>query len=399
MADVKPLTRNQIAAFVGTDQEAIRAIEKLFAVAGQSIPDEVADLVIKVAYLLEQATDQEYISGVINDIVLSLLQNSLKLDYIDLNPAPPHVSRIRRLAWSESEQVPEVGLDYGVVQQIGLEYYARVQNSTGSTIPNGTFVGFTGVGSNNVISVAPYLANGSSPSLYGLGVMTHALPNSGQVGYCTTWGHIRGINTSTFSVGDILYASPTVAGGLTNVKPTAPSNVIPVAAVLFVSATVGEIFVRPTIQQMQYYAVIQKTTDQSPAAINTAYPLTMDSIQIGNGVTIGTPSSRVIVPQSGLYKFDAKLQLTSSSSSQKNIWVWFRKNGTDVANSARVVTMNINGGYIPIAISETISMAANDYVEVVFASDNTAVSVDNIPSTAFAPASPSILLAVTQVQQ
>lgn len=44
MADPKPLTRNQIAAFVGNDPEAIRAIERLFKVAGELTPADIAAL-------------------------------------------------------------------------------------------------------------------------------------------------------------------------------------------------------------------------------------------------------------------------------------------------------------------------------------------------------------------
>ena len=82
-------------------------------------------------------------------------------------------------------------MDYNVVQQVGLETYARVQNTTGVTIPNGSVVGFAGVGAGNQLLVTPYLADGSQPTLYILGVMTHDLPDTGQVGYCTTWGHVR----------------------------------------------------------------------------------------------------------------------------------------------------------------------------------------------------------------
>ena len=44
MADPRPLTRNQIAAFVGNDPEAIRAIERLFQVAGVLTPADILTL-------------------------------------------------------------------------------------------------------------------------------------------------------------------------------------------------------------------------------------------------------------------------------------------------------------------------------------------------------------------
>jgi hypothetical protein len=355
---------------------------------------------------LEVAPTTEQILALVDKIVqdqslapLPQVSNTIDTNYIDFELDAPKTNQIGRVGWNEIEQTLDIGMEYGVVQQVGQETYARVENLTGVTLPNGTVVGFAGVGANNTLSVAPYLADGTSPSLYILGVMTHDLPNSGEVGYCTTFGHVRGLDTSAFSVGDILYASPTVAGAFTNIKPTAPDNVIPVAAVLAVDATDGEIFVRPTITQMQYYGVFNKTTDQTPALVNTEYLLTFDNTQISNGVIIGVTTSQIIVPQSGLYKFDATLQLTSGSSSAKNIWVWFKKNGSAIANSARIVTSALNNGYIPITLSESVSLAANEYVELAFAADSTNVTVDNVAATAFAPAAPAIILNVTQVQQ
>lgn len=320
------------------------------------------------------------------------------LDYLDFNTNAAFASQEARLGWNDTDKTLDVGMDYGVVQQIGQEQYARVGNTTGVTIPNGTVVGFAGATANAIL-VEPYLADGSDPSLYILGVMTHDLPDSGEKGYCTTWGFVRDLDTSAFSAGDILYASPTVAGAFTNVKPTAPDNVVPIAACIISDATDGVVFVRPTIQQMQYYGTFSKTTSTSPPAINTAYALVFNNTEVSNGVVIGTPASRIVVPESGLYQLNAMVQLTSGSSSAKNVWVWFRKNGVDITNSARIVTTDINNGAIPISLTEYVSLAANDYIELVAAADSTNVSVASVGATAFAPGAPAVVLSVTQVQQ
>ena len=399
------LTRDQLAAFL-TDQQQIKQFELLF-----STVDELQVIV---------GTDFEYqadtASATANEALaqisrlaqaLELLattpvienNNSVLTDYIDFDTKAPHVDRIRRMAWNGNDQTIEIGMEYGVIQQIGMETYARVENTTGVTIPNGTVVGFAGVGANNTLSVSPYLADGSTPTLYILGVMTHDLPDSGEVGYCTVWGHVRDVNTSAFSIGDILYASPTVAGAFTATKPTAPDNVVPVAAVLKVGTTDGEIFVRPTIEQQKYYGQFLKTTDQTPAAVNTAYAITFDSSPIANGVSIGSPASRIVVSESGLYNFAATYQLTSTSSSTKNIWLWFRVNGTDVPDSSILATLSSNNEYKSVARSDFFTLDANQYVELMWASDSTAVTLDAVASTAFAPGSPALILAVTQVQQ
>lgn len=390
MATQKPLTRDQLAKFL-PDHEAIKAFERLFQIVENLSPSDIAIL----TRLIEETGIE---AGVADNKGDRAISNLAQVDAVEFNLNQNVAARIGQAKWNKADQTLDLRMEYGVTQQIGQEYYARVGNTTGVTIPNGTVVGFVGA-TTEALLVAPYLADGSAPSLYILGVMTHDLPDSGEKGYCTTWGFVRDLDTSAFGVGDLLYASPTVAGALTNVKPTAPDNVIPLAACITSDATTGMIFVRPTIQQMQYYGVFVKSTDQSPAAINTEYLLTFDSTEISNGVSIGTPTSRIVVPASGLYRLDANLQLTSGSSSSKNVWVWFKKNGTAIPNSARLVTSDLNNGYIPLAMQEPVSLAANDYIELAFASDSTAVTVDNVAATAFAPSAPAVILSVTQVQQ
>ncbi len=397
------LTRDQLATFL-KNHEQIKQFERMFAVVDAIAPDVVEEIKVEAGTAHATATSALAQLARIADALAELTaapvarnDNSVSADYVDLGAAP-HINQIRRLAWNSTDEAPEVGMDYGVVQQIGLEWYARVGNTTGSTITNGTVVGFAGATSDALL-VSPYLADCTCNTLYIVGVMTHDLPDSGEKGYATAWGFVRDMDTSAFSVGDVLYASPTVAGGLTNVKPTAPNGSIPVAACMVSDASAGVIFVRPTIEQQQYYGVFTKTTDQTPAAIDTEYLLTFDNTKISNGVTIGTPASRIVVPESGLYQLDATVQLSSSSASAKNVWVWFKKNGTAIANSARLITMNINNGYRPIALVEPVSLAANDYIEMAFAASHTAVTVDTVAATAFAPASPAVILSVTQVQQ
>lgn len=399
------LTRDQLALFL-KDHEQIKQFENLFAL----VSDEVAPNSVTEATILAGSADaraQEALDSIsrLANAVESLAaapvaenNNSVVTDYIDFDAAPPHVDRIRRLAWNSTDQTLDLGMDYGVIQQIGEEIYARVKNVTGVTIPNGTVVGFAGA-SPNSLEIAPYLADGSQPSLYILGVMTHDLPDSGEKGYCCTWGFVRGIDTSAFSQGDILYASPTTAGALTNVKPTAPDNVIPLAACIVSDATDGVIFVRPTIEQQKYYGDFARTTSSTAAAINTAYAITFDTTTVSNGVSIGTPTSRIVVDNAGLYSFAATFQFTSSNASVKSAWVWWRKNGVDVAQSSFISSINQNGANLSVARSDFFSLAAGDYIEVMWAVDDTAMTLNASAATAFAPASPSVLLTVTQIQQ
>lgn len=323
---------------------------------------------------------------------------SADFDFIDFNSTAVVPEKLARAHWNQTDQTLNIGMDYDVVQQVGQELYARVINSTGVDILNGTVVGFVGAVP-DALNVAPYLADGVSSSLYAIGVMTHTLPDSGSKGYCTTWGFVRGLDTSAFTAGDILYASPTIAGALTKIKPTAPDNVVVIAACVVSDATDGVIFVRPTITQQMYYGTFARTTDFTPTLINTAYAVPFNVTVITNGVVIGTPASRIVVPQSGFYNASVTIQYISSNASSKTVYSWLRVNGVNVPDSSRIITLTGNGVYTTVAIEETISLTANSYVEVMTATSDATVTLAAVPATAFSPRAPAVNLNLSQVQQ
>ncbi|MNE19459.1 hypothetical protein D3C80_1125400 [compost metagenome] len=199
--------------------------------------------------------------------------------------------------------------------------------------------------------------------------------------------------------GRILYVSPTIAGGFTSIKPTAPNLSLPIAQVISVSSTTGQIAVRPTVEQQLFYGQFIKTADQVPTAINTANEITWSSTVIASGVSIGAPTSRIVIANAGLYRFDVSFQLTSSSASVKNVYLWFRKNGVDVPNTTMITSLDSASAIRTPSRSLFFSMLAGDYMELMWACDSTAATLDNIAATAFAPAAPAAILVVQQEQQ
>lgn len=336
----------------------------------------------------------------------------LTTDFVDFSTTASTADAEGRLRWNSVDETLNLGMAYGVVQQIGEETYARVVNNTGSTISNGTVVGFASGGSGNALGVAPFIANGTQPTLYVLGVMTHTLPDNGNKGYCTVWGAVHDLNTTgapvgeTWNVGDVLYASPTVAGGLTKVKPTAPNNVVPMAAVTTVSATAGTIFVRPTIEQQRWYGTFSDTTTQTPAAIYTPYAVTFNTTDLASGFSRGTPTSRIIAANSGYYNFQFSAEITSGSASAKKLWIWSRINGVDVPNSNSEITVSGSNTVLVPSWNWALSLNANDYFQLMYAVEDTNIQIIALPAqtgatgtASFArPAVPSVILTVTQVQ-
>jgi hypothetical protein len=147
--------------------------------------------------------------------------------------------------WDQDEETVAIILN-GSTTKVGEDIFFQVKNQSGATIPKGTAVRFDGViGASGRVKIVPFLANGSNPSIYFLGVTYEAIAD-GADGKALFNGKIRNVNTTAFAVGDILYASPTVVGGFTTTKPVAPNNIISVAAVLSSGAN-GILLIRPQI--------------------------------------------------------------------------------------------------------------------------------------------------------
>lgn len=293
----------------------------------------------------------------------------------------------------------EMGLD-GVTQQVGLEQYMVMANNTGSTLQNGKVIGFAG-STDGRIEGQKYIADGTMPSIYCVGVATMDILD-GKEGYVTTYGYVRDMDTSAWSAGDILYASPDTAGELTNVKPTVPDITVPVAAVITSNATTGVIIVRPTHTIPLYYGVFSDTSSQPIGAADTPQAVTFNTTDVSNGVTRGSPTSRIVCANAGLYNFQFSMQLQSGSSSSKSVYIWPRINGNDVENSATVITITGSDTQLVAAWNFNLTLTAGQYFQLMIASDSTNVSMyHQVAQTSpfNLPAIPSVILTVNQINQ
>ena len=143
------------------------------------------------------------------------------------------------------------------------------------------------------------------------------------------------------------------------------------------------------------YGSFYDTTDQTAAAINTAYAMTFNTTDITNGVTIGTPTSRIYVDTINLYNIQFSAQLINTAGGAHNAWIWLRKNGTDVANSATTLRLQGNNTEMVAAWNFLLDMNSGDYFELMWEVSDLAVSLFADPASAVHPAIPSIILTVT----
>jgi len=145
---------------------------------------------------------------------------------------------------------------------------------------------------------------------------------------------------------------------------------------------------------------------QTAAAIDIAYALTLDTDEFPGDISI-VSSSRITFASAGAYVLSFSIQLESTSNSTEHVDIWLRKNGTDIpASNSRFGIPARKSAGIPAAIIATtpltITVAANDYVQIMWCVSNTAVSIKYYPAVAYSagvtpaiPATPSAIVGVS----
>jgi hypothetical protein len=158
---------------------------------------------------------------------------------LDLDADPPHSEGL--IHWNADDGTPEVGLPGGTVRlQMGQESVIRVKNVSGGELPNGTLVYVK-----SASGARPEVDKADPAAFETMGVlgMTTEAIASNQIGYVTSFGLVRDVDTDGTSEGDYLWLH-TTAGEFSTTRPTAPNFQVFVGVVLRVHATEGVIFMR-----------------------------------------------------------------------------------------------------------------------------------------------------------
>jgi hypothetical protein len=83
--------------------------------------------------------------------------------------------------------------------------------------------------------------------------------------------------------------------------------------------------------------------------------------------------------------------LDQTSGASHYIYIWFRKNGVDIPNSASVVAIQGTTAELVASWNFVITVLGGDYIQIMWAVNNTAVQIVAAPATAFCPAIPSVI--------
>jgi len=145
------------------------------------------------------------------------------------------------------------------------------------------------------------------------------------------------------------------------------------------------------------------TTDQTVTSTTQAYVVTLNNADTNNDGVSVVSSSQLTVANAAVYRVSVSYQFVNTDSQAHDVVFWFRKNGTDIADSASKVTIpSTHGGALghQVTMVEIVqTLAANDYVQLVWAADNTAVKIETLPAgtTPVHPQIPSVIVTVNQL--
>jgi hypothetical protein len=142
---------------------------------------------------------------------------------------------------------------------------------------------------------------------------------------------------------------------------------------------------------------------QTVASANTEYQFAFNNADANSNVVLGTgaSNSRVIINETGLYniQFSAQVDKALGGGTTASAYIWFKKNGTAIPDSAGFITLDQN-----LQVVQSWNLLANvanvgDYYEIAYAASATVFSFPTIAGNAIIgyPASPSIIVTVTPV--
>jgi hypothetical protein len=146
-----------------------------------------------------------------------------------------------------------------------------------------------------------------------------------------------------------------------------------------------------------HYGAFSDTTLQTIASINTAYAMTFNTTDAANGVSIGSPTSRIVVDNQGVYNVQFSAQLDKTSGAAAVIHIWLRKNGVNVSNTTSRVVIQGTAAELVAAWNFVIQLEPTNYVELMWESNDADVVLLAASATSVYPAIPSVICTVTQV--
>jgi len=211
--------------------------------------------------------------------------------------------------------------------QVGQEMYVYVRNESGGTLNEGDVVH---IDSYDVTSDAFLVLKSIADTVENAdvsGVVTTTMVNNSN-GLITPFGRVNDLNTSSFTEGEPVYLSTTVAGAFTATKPV--STPFQVGHIGKVNATTGFLQVELIALNPSIRGVFSDTTDQTYTA-STSKAINFNTNDIIEGITHSTTvdNEEITFDSGGVYIITVEPQYTRTTGGGTDVLNMYIQKSTD----------------------------------------------------------------------
>ena len=163
--------------------------------------------------------------------------------------------------------------------------------------------------------------------------------------------------------------------------------------------------VTETLNTTTRFGSFYDTTIQTQTTANTALPMKLNSTDLAatsTGVSIannlsGNPT-RITVNQAGVYNLQFSTQIDRTAGSGFDfIYIWIQVNGVTIPNSAGKTSINSNSDVLVDSWNWFVTLAANQYVEIMWSVSDNRIRLLAETATAPAPEIPSVIATIYKV--
>ena len=145
-----------------------------------------------------------------------------------------------------------------------------------------------------------------------------------------------------------------------------------------------------------YYGNFFDTTTQTIVGVNTHQPVRLNTTDLSNQVSIAN-SSHIVIANSGIYNIQFSLQVDKTTAAGAHIYIWLRKNGLNVPNSATELAVQGTFSEVVAAWNFVVQSEANDYYELMWSATDSHIRLKAVGASAVVPAIPSVIVSVVSV--
>lgn len=328
--------------------------------ANGSAPAINADNLNKIEDGIDVVTDE---ANLIDSRVTDL-ENGIPVESMEFIPQITTPTYTETLLWYDDNKKSLAYFDDVTTDpiHIGQEMLIHVYNDTGVTIPGGSAVRYAGA----VIDGVPTIALAQADAILTasvLGISAVDMP-TGTKGSIVTQGIITGADTSTYTLGEHMYLSAAVPGGIT---ATPPEIISAVGGPLTIDAN-GDFYVKINNFLRLPYAMASMSGGSGPATVDGTWSdianyTTSETVIMTNNITTG----EILSPQAGLYTVTANIVVSFDDIGATTAFFYVRMIGDGGFVGASIpysVARNGEGASVYPSVTSTLPVGQNYKMQV-----------------------------------